>query len=107
MRLFGLIGGTLSESRATYWFTPPFDLTFAEPAGSQFAFGQGGVVFELNGTLLQYQNVMMGFPTYAFVAPAAAFNPQIEDTPVQGECLDTDQEIYISSANVQEVCTCP
>ncbi len=33
MRLFGIPGGTLDEARATYGFTPPFDLPFSAAHG--------------------------------------------------------------------------
>ena len=34
MRLFGTPGGSLNLARSTYWFTPPFDLSFVTVAAS-------------------------------------------------------------------------
>ena len=106
MRLFGLIGGTLEEARATYWFTPPFDLTFAAPQGNAFTFGAGGVAFDLSGTLAWYGQIMLGFPDFVFVVPTAVFNQGTQGADIQGVCIDTDQGITASTPNTSHACIC-
>lgn len=106
MRLFGVVGGTLDQARATYGFIPPFDLALALPTGRDFAFGNGGVIFDLGGTFQQYGMVMLAFPDYVFVSPAAVFNPALPDTPIQGECIESDQEIIARPPNYGDSCVC-
>jgi hypothetical protein len=144
MRLFGVVGGTGSQKRATYGFLAPFDRVlssvlpadpatlslFGVPGGSRvrmratfgfiapFTLGlqappvydpidHGGFILDLGGVYaLQYNNIMIGYPDWVFVAPAQQFNPIKDNTIIIGASDTTNVRITGSTPNVDNCGGC-
>lgn len=104
MRIFGKIGGTLSQARATYGFLVPFDLALSSATSRPV--DHGGFVLDVSaGSFFNYSNVMIGFPDYVFPAPAEQFNKLVDDSAVIAVAGD-DSGITASAGGVDEVCEC-
>ena len=107
MRLFGTPGGSLDNARATYGFTPPFDLAFAVPGDDNSHISHGGFVLDLAGAFtLQFNQIMMAYPDWVFVAPSQQFNPFIDDTNLIGNGGDGNVGITGNAGGDAGTCEC-
>ena len=107
MRLFGVPGGTLDQARATYGVLPPFDLAFTAPVDENPRIDHGGFIIDLAGTYaLQYNQMLMAYPDWAFPTPAVNFNPFIDTTYMIGSTCDSNEQGITASTTTDDVCVC-
>ncbi len=107
LRLFGVPGGSLNKARATYGFLIPFDLALAASGVNENLVDHGGFIFDLGGVFaLQYNNIMIGYPDWVFVAPSQQFNPQVDTTSIIGDSDSNEVGIMGSAGGSGEQCIC-